>query len=553
MFNSETATQLPLPIGPYSFDEFKELARSFHGYPAPGLLIGGYMVEKARARLPEGTLFEVIVETAKCLPDAVQLLTLCTYGNGRIRLAKTGRFALALYDKHTGKGWRVCIDPMKLGRWPEIETWLLKKKSKQEQDADRLLEEIGLAGEELFRIERISISASFLGKKPSGPIAPCPGCGEPYTAADGPICRGCLGETPYGHAQKHAAEDCPDGLEAVPVHEAVGRTVLHDMTRIVPGLSKGPGFKTGQSITAGDICQLQQTGRSRVYVRETLQPEDCWVHEDEAVLALAERMVGDGLTFKAPPSEGKINLKAARDGLFVLDRERLRAFNMLPNLMCATRQGETVVEKGRSVAGTRAIPLYIRRENLAAALGVLGQNPLFSILELKALPVGILVTGTEIYQGLVQDRFVPIITGKVDTFDCPVVATDIQPDDREAIATTVRRMLDSGAKLIVTTAGLSVDPDDVTRQGLLDAGLTDMLYGAPVLPGAMTLLGRIGSARVLGVPACALFYKTTSLDLFLPRLLAGVDITRKDLARMAEGGLCLGCKACTFPKCPFGK
>jgi formylmethanofuran dehydrogenase subunit E len=80
-----------------------------------------------------------------------------------------------------------------------------------------------------------------------------------------------------------------------------------------------------------------------------------------------------------------------------------------------------------------------------------------------------------------------------------------------------------------------------------------MLYGAPVLPGAMTLVGRIGRTRILGVPACALFHRTTSLDLLLPLLLAGEEITRKDLAGMAEGGLCLGCKACTFPKCPFGK
>ncbi|MCF8105542.1 MAG: formylmethanofuran dehydrogenase subunit E family protein [Desulfohalobiaceae bacterium] len=197
MYTAESTVRAAQPVGNHSYEEFKELTREFHGCAAPGLLIGGYMVEKARARLPEGTLFEVFVETAKCLPDAVQLLTLCTYGNGRIRLAETGRFALALYDKYTGQGWRVFIDPLKLRQWPEIETWLLKKKSKQEQDSDRLLEEIGLAGEELFGIQSVGISERFLEKSSSGPIAPCPGCGEPYTAVDGPICRGCLGQTPY--------------------------------------------------------------------------------------------------------------------------------------------------------------------------------------------------------------------------------------------------------------------------------------------------------------------------------------------------------------------
>jgi formylmethanofuran dehydrogenase subunit E len=98
-----------------------------------------------------------------------------------------------------------------------------------------------------------------------------------------------------------------------------------------------------------------------------------------------------------------------------------------------------------------------------------------------------------------------------------------------------------------------VDPDDVTRKGILDAGAEDLLYGAPILPGAMTLLARIGDVHLMGIPACALYFKTTSLDLLLPRLLAGLTITRHDLAQMANGALCLECKACTFPKCPFGK
>ncbi|MBU1248996.1 MAG: trehalose-binding protein, partial [Proteobacteria bacterium] len=180
-------------------------------------------------------------------------------------------------------------------------------------------------------------------------------------------------------------------------------------------------------------------------------------------------------------------------------------------------------------------------------------EPLFSVLPLRRARVGILVTGTEVFQGLIEDRFIPIISAKVEGLGSSVTATDIVPDDREAIAASAQAMLDQGCDLIVTTAGLSVDPDDVTRAALKDAGLRGDFYGAPVLPGTMTLVGRMGEADVLGVPACALFFKTTSLDLLLPRLLAGQQLTRRDLAHLAEGGFCLGCKACTFPKCPFGK
>jgi formylmethanofuran dehydrogenase subunit E len=134
-----------------------------------------------------------------------------------------------------------------------------------------------------------------------------------------------------------------------------------------------------------------------------------------------------------------------------------------------------------------------------------------------------------------------------------VAGSVIVPDDRKAITEGIGRLIDGGTDLLITTAGLSVDPDDVTRQGLVDAGATNMLYGAPILPGAMTLLARIEKIPVIGVPACARYFKTTSLDLVLPRILAQERITRRDLARMGHGAFCLSCKECKFPRCSFGK
>ena len=175
------------------------------------------------------------------------------------------------------------------------------------------------------------------------------------------------------------------------------------------------------------------------------------------------------------------------------------------------------------LGGTRAIPLFLPRADFHKALAILGDGPLFRVLPLRPPRVGILVTGTEVFMGLVEDKFVPIITTKVEKFGGQVLKSLIVPDDRRAIGEGVQDLLNCGIDLLVTTAGLSVDPDDVTRQGLVDAGATDMLYGAPILPGAMTLLAHIGPVQVMGVPACALYFKTTSFDLLLPRLLAGLD------------------------------
>ncbi len=324
------------------------------------------------------------------------------------------------------------------------------------------------------------------------------------------------------------------------------------MTMIVPGESKGAAFVRGQKLTVGDLCRLQHMGKQRVYVEEANTTESEWVHENQAALAFAQAMAGEGVRFLEPPREGKINFVADRNGLFVLDEQRLEEFNMIPGVMCASRRNYTAVNGGRNLAGTRAIPLFLPRAAFLQAMSVLHNGPLMQVLPLRKARVGILVTGSEIFQGLIEDKFIPILGTKVEAFDCRVVKAIIVPDDRKAIHDGVRELLRCGTDLLVTTAGLSVDPDDVTRQGLMDAGATDMLYGAPVLPGAMTLLARIGTVQVMGVPACALYFKTTSFDLLFPRLLAGVEITRRDLAKLGHGSFCLECKACTFPKCPFG-
>ncbi|MEN8199990.1 MAG: molybdopterin-binding protein, partial [Thermodesulfobacteriota bacterium] len=113
--------------------------------------------------------------------------------------------------------------------------------------------------------------------------------------------------------------------------------------------------------------------------------------------------------------------------------------------------------------------------------------------------------------------------------------------------------LEKGADLIVTSGGMSVDPDDVTRLGIARAGATDCYYGTPVLPGAMFLSGRIGDIPVLGLPACGMFHKITVFDLILPRILAGERIGREEFAVMGHGGLCRNCKRCQYPVCNFGK
>ncbi len=206
------------------------------------------------------------------------------------------------------------------------------------------------------------------------------------------------------------------------------------------------------------------------------------MHEDEAALAFAQALSGPGVSFAGPAREGKINLRAERDGLLLVDRERLLQFNLVDDVICASRQGFRLIREGQLIAGTRAIPLYLSRQNFQRALAVLEAGPVFEVRPLRRASVGILITGTEIFRGLIQDKFAPIIQAKVEQLGSRVLGVIIAPDEREAIRQGVQDLLEKGIDLLVTTAGLSVDPDDVTRQGLMDAGAMDLLYGAPITP-----------------------------------------------------------------------
>jgi len=186
-----------MQIGRYSFEDFCEEVQRFHGSPAPGVLIGGYMVELARRSLHEGILFEALCETRVCLPDAVQLLTPCTFGNGRVRVAHVGRFALTLYDKTTGEGARAFVDAGKLSAWPEIRAWFMKEKPKSEQDGEMLLAEICDAGPSILGVMPVKVELDRLRLKKIGPVMRCPVCGEAYPASDGEVCGGCVGKLPY--------------------------------------------------------------------------------------------------------------------------------------------------------------------------------------------------------------------------------------------------------------------------------------------------------------------------------------------------------------------
>ena len=339
-------------------------------------------------------------------------------------------------------------------------------------------------------------------------------------------------------------------MKRIRTEDAVGHVLCHDMTQILPGQFKGPRFRKGHVVRPEDIPVLLSMGKEQLYIWE-MTPG--MLHENDAAERLCALAINENME-RSEVKEGKIELTAAIDGLFLVDSQRLLAVNSQEEVMIATRHGNTPVRKGEKLAGMRVIPLVIAEEKLRKAEEAADGKPLLALLPYIRKTAAIIATGSEVKKGLIQDTFSPVVRRKLAFYGIETLSVSYPGDAVEDILSAMEEARKTGAELILCTGGMSVDPDDNTPGAIRRSGAEVVTYGAPVLPGAMFLLGYYADGTaVCGLPGCVMYAGATVFDLVLPRLAAGVRVQRQDLIALGEGGLCLSCPECHYPICPFGK
>ena len=339
-------------------------------------------------------------------------------------------------------------------------------------------------------------------------------------------------------------------MKVVPVQEAVGMVLCHDITQIIPGKFKGRAFKKGHVVKNEDIPKLLDIGKQNLYVWEINHE---LLHEDDAALRIARAAAGPGIAL-TEPKEGKVNLIAKEKGLLKVNTEALYSINELEEIMFATIHTNQIVEKDKVLAGTRIIPLVIDNKKIQNVEKICRKTyPLVEVKPFKSLKVGVVTTGSEVYHGRIQDKFGPVVTKKMEAWGSSVFRQIFVSDSTDMIVDAINQLLREGAELITVTGGMSVDPDDLTPAGIRAAGGRIVTYGAPTLPGAMFMVAYIGKVPVLGLPGCVMYSRSSIFDLVVPRILAGEEITRRDIVSLGHGGLCVNCKECRYPDCGFGK
>lgn len=339
-------------------------------------------------------------------------------------------------------------------------------------------------------------------------------------------------------------------MKLIPLDNAVGMVLGHDITEIVPGRFKGPAFKRGHVIRHEDVNRLRDLGKENIAALD-LAPG--WLHEDDAANRLATAASGEGIALSAP-SEGKVNLIASCDGLLKINVDRLNGINAIADVMMATLHTNQLVKSGRVVAGTRIIPLTIENETIQAAEAHCRPNdPVVSIRPVMPHLVGLITTGSEVYHKRIEDQFGPVIKKKVSLLGSRILRQISVPDDIGMTVSSIEALIGEGSQIVLITGGMSVDPDDLTPSSIRATGAEVITYGAPVLPGAMFMLAYLRGMPIIGLPGCVMYHETSIFDLVLPRILAGERLTREDIISFGHGGMCIGCEECRYPACGFGK
>lgn len=338
-------------------------------------------------------------------------------------------------------------------------------------------------------------------------------------------------------------------MDVVSVKNAVGMVLCHDLTQIIPGSYKGCAFKKGHVIKNEDISKLLDMGKEHIYVWDLKKG---YIHEDDAAKRIAEMVIGNGLEL-TEPKEGKVEIKTTIDGLLKINVDALFEINRIEQIALSTIRGNRRVDKGKKVAGTRIIPLVIEEKSLGKIGDVCSKyGPVIEVIPFKSYKVGIITTGSEVYSGRIEDKFGPVVKEKYELLGSTVIRQIYVPDSIESIVKAIQELIAEGADMIAVTGGMSVDPDDLTPSGIKAAGGIVKVYGTPVLPGSMFMLAYIGNIPVVGLPGCVMYHKASIFDLVVPRILAGEEITRTEIAKLAYGGMCLNCPVCRYPDCSFG-
>lgn len=308
----------------------------------------------------------------------------------------------------------------------------------------------------------------------------------------------------------------------------------------------GQRWGKGRRLTTDDLLALAGADPGPPVTVLVAEPGE--LHEDEAAIRLARAIAGPNLDVRGP-SESRLDLVAAADGVVTVQVAELERLNRLDPLEVFTVFDGQVVERGDLVASVKVAPHVVDASVVEAGARIagFGSQPIVSVARFQARRVGVVVK--ESVRGTARERFESSIRAKVEGLGSAIIGIDYVEDDPDAVEVAVGRFTRGAdtADLILTAGSASTDPRDAFFLAIEALGGRVVRRGVPSHPGSMLWLARVGGTSILGLPTCGAYSKATAADLLLPRLLAGEPASERTVAKLGHGGILTRNQRFRFP------
>jgi hypothetical protein len=321
-------------------------------------------------------------------------------------------------------------------------------------------------------------------------------------------------------------------VKKVPTEEAVGMILAYDTTLVTPKESTTL-LERGHRITRIDVDLLKNSG---VYLVWTEDNRDGLIYEWEVSSEIAKR-ISDESTSVAAGKHGIAFLVSKRPGLVRVDREKLVKFNLNQEVLLITKKNDEAVGREEIVAAIDVIPLGIKRKRFDEIIRLVSQE-MIRVVPFSLSRIGLIITGTEIFEKRKKDQYYQIVKKKCDRYGWKIVYKEIVPDNQDIETRAIKNARDAGADAIIVTGGMSVDPTDKTPRTIRDLGARVIAYGIPMKPTTMTIVSMWKKVPLFGISAGGIRYRNfNSIDVIFTKLMAGELPSKREIAQLGEGGI----------------
>ncbi|MGC8557681.1 MAG: molybdopterin-binding protein [Nitrososphaeria archaeon] len=316
----------------------------------------------------------------------------------------------------------------------------------------------------------------------------------------------------------------------LPVELAVGKELAYDTT-VVNGEKAGVLLEKGHVVSEADVELLKMSGLYRVYVSDN----SGGIFESRIAEAVAGASTDTASVNIRPGRQGSAILFSKFPGVISVDEDMLKSVNMSGMALLITRKKFEAVGTNELIGVVDSVPLYESEERLNSLLSKI--TVALKVIPFKRKAVGLVITGTEVYEGKKKDLYTDIIMKKAEKYGWSIAFRKLVPDDPAQIAGAIKEAR-GYAEAIIVTGGMSVDPTDKTPAAVNSLGARIVAYGIPIKPTTMSLVAYWDGLPLLGISAGGIYYKDlNSIDVLFTIMMAGIELSSESIALMGNGGL----------------